>query len=47
MHDKVQEHKQDMAMGEEKEEFAFPSAVRGFHVYQREWFSCVRQRLIG
>ena len=36
-----------MAMAEENEEFAFPSAVRGFHVYRRVWVPRVGQRLSG
>ena len=30
-----------------KQEFAFPSAVRGFHVYPRVWVPRVGQRLNG
>ena len=47
VHDEVQEHKQDVAMAEEHKEFAFPSAVRGFHVYRRVWVPSVGQCLSG
>ena len=47
VHDKVQEQKQDVAKAKENEEFAFPSAVQGFHVHRRVWVPCVGQRLSG
>ena len=47
VHDEVQERKQDVAMAEENDEFAFLSAVRGFHVYRRVWVPHVGQRLSG
>ena len=36
-----------MAMAEENEEFAFLSAVQGFHMYRRVWVPRVGQRLRG
>ena len=46
VHDEIQECKQDVAMAEENKEFAFPSAVRGFHVVDRRvWVLRVGQRL--
>ena len=45
--DEVPERKQGVAMAEENEEFAFPSAVRGLYVYQRVWVPRVPQRLSG
>ena len=45
--DEVQEGKQDMAVAEENEEFAFLSTVQGLHVYRRVWVPCVGQCLRG